>query len=370
MTFGEHVFLYCERGTNAALWAEPINAISNAAFFLAALVAWQLLLWRPQEERSSDHFLLVGLVFLIGFGSLAFHLYADTGTELADVIPIVLFMLVYLGFALNRFLGVPPGWTVMLAVGFVVLVGVAMHVQCWEGGIGFAAPDVAGAKPCLNGSVAYLPALGALIVIGMLLAERHHRAAPYVVWAAVIFTVSIILRSVDMAFCDQVIIDGRKVGTHFIWHLLNALVLFLLLRASLEAGPVVAAPVAAKPMPALEPEEETPAPPQTMPVETAPVETVPVEAVPAKDEPVETPEVASAGEEAMVREAAAEEAAESEAASELEDEAPDKPEEDAPKDVNTAAGSREDRPQGPVEEEAVRSRLKRAGLPGSRKEPA
>ena len=325
MTFGEHVFLYCERGTNAALWAEPINAISNAAFLLAALVAWQLLLWRPPEERSPDHFLLVGLVFLIGFGSLAFHLYADTGTELADVIPIGIFMLVYLGFALNRFLGVPPGWTVMLAIGFVALVGVAMHVQCWDGGIGFAGADVAGAKPCLNGSVAYLPALAALIVVGMLLAERHHRAAPYVLWAAVLFTVSIILRSVDMAFCDQVVIDGRKVGTHFMWHLLNALVLFLLLRASLEAGPVAVVPAAAEP----EPEKVTPAP-VVVPVESAPVETVPVEAVPAKDEPVETPEVASAGQAVVVEAAAAAEAEEAEAAAELEDEALDEPE-DEPK---------------------------------------
>jgi hypothetical protein len=34
MTFGEHVFLYCERGSDAALLAEPINAASNAAILL------------------------------------------------------------------------------------------------------------------------------------------------------------------------------------------------------------------------------------------------------------------------------------------------------------------------------------------------
>jgi len=289
MTFGEHVYLYCERGTNPELLAEPINAISNAGFFLAALIAWQLLLWRPREDRSADHYLLIFLAFMIGFGSLAFHLYADTGTELADTVPIGLFMLVYLGFALNRLLGVPPGWTVLLAVGFTVLVGAAVHVQCWDGGIGFAGADVTGAKPCLNGSVGYLPALAALIVIGMILAERHHKAAPYVVWAAVIFTISIILRSLDMALCDKVVVDGRSVGTHFIWHLLNALTLFLLLRASLDAGPAAAVSSAA--------EDEEPEP-------VAP----PVEAVPVKDEPVETPEVASAGGAAVVAEAAKEEA--------------------------------------------------------------
>jgi hypothetical protein len=279
MTFGEHVFLYCERGTNAALGAEPINAISNAGFLLAALIFWQLLLWRPRQERSADHYLLVALAFLIGFGSLAFHLYADQGTALADVVPIGLFMLVYLGFALNRFLAVPPGWTVLLAVGFTLLVGAAMHVYCWGGGIGWPG-SAADAKPCLNGSMAYLPALAALIVVGMVLAERHHKAAPYIVGAATVFTVSIILRSVDLSFCDQVVIDGRKVGTHFIWHLLNAVVIFLLLRASLETG---AKEVTAGTVPA-----------------PAPVP-APVEAVPAKNELKESPEVASAGEEAAVK---------------------------------------------------------------------
>ncbi len=48
----------------------------------------------------------------------------------------------------------------------------------------------------------------------------------------------ITLRSLDLALCDKVLIEGRKVGTHFAWHILNALTLFLLLRASLDAGPV------------------------------------------------------------------------------------------------------------------------------------
>jgi hypothetical protein len=85
--------------------------------------------------------------------------------------------------------------------------------------------------------VFYLPALGALIVIGLLLEERRHRAAPYVLWAAAIFAVSLTLRSLDLALCDKLLLEGRKVGTHAAWHVLNALALFLLLRASLEARP-------------------------------------------------------------------------------------------------------------------------------------
>lgn len=236
MTFGEHVFLYCERGTNPELLAEPINAASNAAFLLAGLAGLLLVLWRPREERSADHFLLAVLVLFIGFGSLAFHLYADRGTALADVVPIAAFMLVYLGFALNRFLGVPPGITVLLVIGFTGIMALASQVQCSAGAIGFFAglPD---GKPCLNGSVFYLPALAAMIVIGLVLHERRHKAAPWLLWAAAIFALSVTLRSLDMALCDQVVIDGRKVGTHFAWHVLNALALFLLLRASLAVGP-------------------------------------------------------------------------------------------------------------------------------------
>ena len=256
MTFGEHVFLYCERGTSAALTAEPINAVSNVAFILAALMGLQLLEWRPREQQTSDHFLLIGLVALIGIGSFAFHLLATQESELLDVIPIAVFTLVYLGFALNHFLGVPPGWMVLLVIGFTILMGATSQVRCWDGGVGIPGPEAQGAKTCLNGSVFYLPALGALIVVGLLLEERRHRAAPYVLWAAAIFAISLTLRSLDLALCGKFLIEDQKVGTHAAWHVLNALALFLLLRASLEAG---AAAETAAVTPGDEAEESRPA---------------------------------------------------------------------------------------------------------------
>jgi hypothetical protein len=235
MSLTDHVFLYCERGTNEVLLAEPVNAASNAGFLLAALIGLILVLRRPREQRSSDHFLLIALVLLIGLGSLAFHLLASRATELADVVPIGVFMLVYLGFALNRFLRVPPGWTVLIVIGFAAMAFIILQLKCWDGVVGVPGAEVTDAKECLNGSVGYLPALFALIVVGGLLRERGHRAASYILWAAAIFAVSVTFRSLDLSLCDRVIYDGRKIGTHFIWHLLNALTLFLLLRASLEA---------------------------------------------------------------------------------------------------------------------------------------
>jgi Ceramidase len=236
MGLGEHVFLYCERGRSEALFAEPFDAASNAAFLLAALVALLMLFRRPKEMRSADHFLLIGLVFVIGLGSIAFHLLADRASLLADVIPIDVFLLVYLGFALNRFLGVPPGWTVLTLIGFAAIVFLTMQLKCWGGGIGFPGAEVTGASECLNGSLVYLPALLAMAIVGGLLAERKHPAAPFILWAALIFAISVTFRSLDLALCGAYQLQGRNIGTHFVWHLLNGLALFLLLRASLEVG--------------------------------------------------------------------------------------------------------------------------------------
>jgi hypothetical protein len=238
MDLGQHVFLYCERGTSTALWAEPFNASSNAAFLLAALAALWLLLRRPKPDRSADHFLFIALVILIGLGSLAFHLLATDGAELADVIPIDIFMLVFLGFALNRFLGIPPGWTVLILIGFSAIVALTMQVKCWGGGIGFPDASITDAGPCMNGSLVYLPALAAMGIVGGLAWERRQRAGIYILWATLVFAVSVLFRSFDMVLCDTYTIQDHKVGTHFVWHLLNGLALFLLLRASLEVEPV------------------------------------------------------------------------------------------------------------------------------------
>jgi hypothetical protein len=291
MSLSEHVFLYCERGTSALLLAEPWNAASNAGFIVVGLIAIDLLLRRPVEQRSADQFLLAVLILLVGLGSLSFHAFANRGTELADVIPISIFMLVYLGFALNRFLGTPPGWTVLLVVGFAVIAGLTGQLKCWDGAIGIPGSDVTGAGPCLNGSVAYLPALFALIVVGVLMRERDQRAAPLVLWAAAIFAISITLRSADLSVCNDVAYEDHKIGTHFIWHLLNAGVLFLLYLATFRAGEAAAPASLAERLEQAEPETPASAISDDAPAEAEP------EAMPAEDEPAQEDEEGEGDEE-------------------------------------------------------------------------
>jgi hypothetical protein len=284
MNLSEHVFLYCERGTSTLLLAEPWNAASNAGFIVVGLIAIDLLLRRPVEQRSADQFLLASLILLIGLGSLAFHAFATRGAEFADVIPISIFMLVYLGFALNRFLGTPPGWTVLLVIGFVAIAGAAGQLKCWDGAIGIPGSDVTGAGACLNGSVAYLPALFALIIIGVLMRERNQRGAPFVLWAAAIFAVSITLRSADLSVCNEFVYEGHKIGTHFVWHLLNAGVLFLLFLATFRVGEAAALASLAERLEQAEPETPARVVPDDAPAAEAEPEAMPAEEEPSQDD--------------------------------------------------------------------------------------
>ena len=60
---------YCER-TDASYWSEPLNAVSNAAFLIAAALCWRM------TGRDPGARLLVVILAAIGVGSYLFHTHA------------------------------------------------------------------------------------------------------------------------------------------------------------------------------------------------------------------------------------------------------------------------------------------------------
>ncbi len=237
MDSSQKIFAYCERGLDPSFWAEPLNALSNLGFIIAGLIAARELAARPAGEGTAFRWMLVLLVFVIGIGSFLFHTYATAWSATADVAPIGVFMLAYLAYALYRFVGM-PAWTILPALaGFAWVIQQAMQVQCWRGQIGIPllAPLLENTR-CLNGSIGYLPALGAMLLIGFWLGLRRHQAAPYVLGAAVMFMVSVTFRTMDRLWCQDVAIAGQAVGTHFLWHILNSATLYLLLLAAVRHG--------------------------------------------------------------------------------------------------------------------------------------
>ncbi|PRY30952.1 hypothetical protein [Umezawaea tangerina] len=205
-----YVDAYCER-LAPGLWGEPLNALSNLGFLLAAAVLW--FRFRP-EQRSMRA--LVVLLALIGVASLAFHTAATELTRVFDVLFIAVFVFFYVVCFGHWFWGLPwhrawwfaPG----LAVLGVLLVPVSLAIP--------------------GGSGSYLAAGVALVGLAVALrffgptGTRHHWRAFAV--AGVVFAVSLTLRTVDLTWCAD-----WPSGTHYLWHLLNAVVLFLVAREAL-----------------------------------------------------------------------------------------------------------------------------------------
>jgi hypothetical protein len=208
MDWGRAVDLYCER-TDPSFWAEPFNAVTNAAFLIAALVAF--VQWRRAGANDWPVLALMVVTAAIGIGSFTFHTVATSGAAKFDTIPIAVFIYGYLLLALRRFIG----------LSLLVSLGVLVAFSAFNYAEAMIVP-----RGALNGSHAYLPALGALVAVAW--PVRREGAGRWLFAAAGTLVVSLTFRSVDMAVCDTL-----PLGTHFLWHSLNGLALYLLLRAAM-----------------------------------------------------------------------------------------------------------------------------------------
>lgn len=230
-----YIDIYCER-LEPGLWAEPVNAITNASFFVAAFMAW-LLLSRQSSLRDQIYFggsnpesqensmdcrvadaprndagahILILLTLAMGIGSTLFHTYAQLWAMLADVLPILLYQIAFIALY-TRYLMRRPWWQIgALLFTFVLLMQAFMALP----------------RDWLNGSLEYAPAL--IFLSGFALYHlKHARTEKYgLLLAAGVFVISLTFRSVDMELCPDF-----PLGTHFMWHILNGLVLYLTTRA-------------------------------------------------------------------------------------------------------------------------------------------
>lgn len=205
--------IYCER-LGPGLWAEPLNALTNLAFIVAGIVLVAALRRaEPGVRRDPAMLGLVVLLFVIGIGSGLFHSFAAAWAALADVIPVALFILLYMYLALRRLVALPL-WGCWIGVAIVLLLTVVMPLA-----FGFSV------------STYGVALLAMLAVGGFLHFGRRHPAGPRILVAAGIFTLSLAFRMADLPLCAAL-----PSGTHFLWHVLNAVVLYSLTRTMMREG--------------------------------------------------------------------------------------------------------------------------------------
>jgi hypothetical protein len=199
---------YCERAGDAALWAEPLNAVTNLFFILAAVLAARTLL-KTGHGRRIDCWLLVVALFAIGIGSGIWHLHPTGATVLMDVIPITLFIHIYLVTSMRHLLGFSWRkalfwWFAYLSVSIAAQLNLSPHL--------------------LNGTIMYIPTYVTLLVLTAAVRARDPMAGRIFIQMVLVWTASLIFRTIDLAICPSF-----PLGTHFLWHTLNAYMLYRLL---------------------------------------------------------------------------------------------------------------------------------------------
>lgn len=206
----QHVYGVCER-TSGDLLSEPLNVLSNGLFFLVGVMIYRYYHRHPDLKGKWiwDIHAMTFLIFTIGFCSTVFHLHPTPVTELMDITPIVIFIMIFFVSIITRIGRTNLFQTIICLMAFVG----STHI-------------LVGQFPnALNDSIGYLSTMTALVMIAVYLHMMRRPSSHQFLLAALIGVVSLFFRAVDNAVCGLV-----PTGTHFLWHSLNATLIYILMR--------------------------------------------------------------------------------------------------------------------------------------------
>lgn len=205
-----HWYGVCER-TGTSFLSEPLNVLSSFAFIFVAMAIYRHYHRHEDLEQKWiwDIHALTVITFLIGVNSIAFHAFPSRLTELADTVTIVLFIILYF-------------WCVLFRIGRCNLFQAGI---CFIAFVGFSHILVHQFPRALNDSIGYLSSMIALIMIAVHLHLKARPSSSHFMLAAITGVVSLFCRAIDRELCDMI-----PTGTHFLWHMLNATLLYILLK--------------------------------------------------------------------------------------------------------------------------------------------
>jgi hypothetical protein len=199
MDWARAIDAYCER-TDASYWSEPVNAVTNLAFVVVALIMWQ------RTKGLAAGRWLSAVLFSIGIGSYLLHTHATAWSATLDVIPIAIFTLSYVYLA-NRDFWRLPLWAATLAT-LAFIPYAALLTPVFSALPFFAISSVYWVLPVL------------IAAYGALLRKRAPQTGRGLLIGAGLLCLSLVFRSLDETLCPRI-----PVGTHFLWHVLNGIML-------------------------------------------------------------------------------------------------------------------------------------------------
>lgn len=205
-----HWYGICERH-ELGWFGEPLNVLSSFAFMAVAIQIFRY--YRKEEDLQNkwmwDIHALTVICFMIGVNSVIFHAFPNPTTELLDTLAIVLFIVIYF-------------WSVLFRIGRCNLFSATI---CFVAFVGFTHIFVHQFPNAMNDSIGYLSSMIALIMIAVHLHLKARPSSQHFMLAAIIGVCSLFCRAIDKEVCSML-----PFGSHFLWHMLNATLLYILLK--------------------------------------------------------------------------------------------------------------------------------------------
>lgn len=207
--------IYCER-TDAGFWSEPVNALTNLLILCAGFFGLAQVRSRKTGVYAK---VLCWWVVVIGLGSLLFHTTAIELTKWADIIPIATFTLAMSIFCLRRFSGLNWPKTAAYFISYFALISIITWlIPSWL-------------SEATNNTTAYLPALAGFAFFGIVALIYGSPAGWFCIVCAVLLFAGFVFRAIDQDVCQ-----AFPLGTHFMWHVLIAVMLAVTLTAVARYG--------------------------------------------------------------------------------------------------------------------------------------
>lgn len=191
--------MYCER-THHGIISEPINLATNMGFLIAAVVMW----YRAQTIKACR--ILSIMLASIGIASALHHSFAQTWAALIDVLSIAVFVFTYLFLANRNYVGLSVKHSIIIMILFLP--------------INFISSNYLLDFDFLGDSVGYIPILLLIGAYALILRNKLPKVSNGLLIGFYTLAISLAFRTVDQTFCSQ-----WPVGTHFMWHIVNAIML-------------------------------------------------------------------------------------------------------------------------------------------------
>ena len=198
----QNSFYYCERNSLHFL-AEPLNFFTNLLF-----LAFSILLIKNKKISNKS---LPIILFGIGVGSMLFHSIPNNLTAFIDVFFIILFIFFFL---------IQLYYKLKVNIYLSYILSALFIFSCYAFGSYFK-------YSILKESAFYFPILLHLyfLMIFFFIFKKKRIYIRSFILIPILFSISLYLRTIDFRYCAVF-----PLGTHFFWHIINSIVLFLTIK--------------------------------------------------------------------------------------------------------------------------------------------